>query len=197
MRFKKLLYLSRHGESEYNVKKLLGGDSNLTDNGIKYSEDIFKFFENKYVNNELDVWTSCLKRTIQTATHFKKTKQIKELNEINSGICEDMTYQDIKEKYPEIHLERSKDKYNYRYPEGESYQDIHNRLSNVFKDIEESNKDLLIICHQAVLRVIYSYFFYIDNDTIPYLEIPLNTIFKIYYDLEKNEYVNEIIKINI
>ena len=197
MHNKKILFLSRHGESEYNIKKLLGGDSNLSNNGYKYSKKIFKFFEEKYINKKLNVWTSCLKRTKQTAQYFDKTTQIKELNEINSGICEHMTYQEVKEKYPIIHSERSKDKYNYRYPEGESYQDIHDRLNIVFQKIKESEKDILIICHQAVLRVLYSYFFDISKDEIPYLEIPLNTIFKIYYDEVNNKYVMEKITIQL
>jgi len=195
MKNKKILFLSRHGESEYNVKKLLGGDSNLTNNGIIYSKKIFELFKNKYESKGLNIWTSCLKRTIQTAQYFDKTTQFKELNEINSGICEHMTYQEVKEKYPEVYSDRSKDKYNYKYPEGESYQDIHNRLNIVYQKIKKSEKDILIICHQAVLRVLYSYFFDIGKDEIPYLEIPLNTIFKIYYNEVINKYVMQ--KINI
>ena len=66
----KIIYLSRHGESEYNVKQLIGGDSKLTNNGLKYSKKIYQYFKNKNVH----VWTSKLKRTIQTAQYFKDTK---------------------------------------------------------------------------------------------------------------------------
>lgn len=35
------------------------------------------------------------------------------------GVCEEMTYKMIEEKYPEEFAMRDSDKYNYRYPGGE------------------------------------------------------------------------------
>ena len=35
------------------------------------------------------------------------------------GICEDMTYEEIQEKYPQDFADRDQDKYHYRYPSGE------------------------------------------------------------------------------
>lgn len=35
------------------------------------------------------------------------------------GVCEEMTYEMIEEKYPEEYAMRDLDKYNYRYPGGE------------------------------------------------------------------------------
>lgn len=35
------------------------------------------------------------------------------------GVCEEMTYKMIEEKYPEEYAMRDLDKYNYRYPGGE------------------------------------------------------------------------------
>ena len=37
------------------------------------------------------------------------------LNEIESGVCDSMTYAEIKEKYPNDFLARDKDKFSYRY----------------------------------------------------------------------------------
>jgi 6-phosphofructo-2-kinase/fructose-2,6-biphosphatase 2 len=31
------IYLTRHGESEFNRKQLIGGDSPLSDNGVAYA----------------------------------------------------------------------------------------------------------------------------------------------------------------
>lgn len=47
------------------------------------------------------------------------------------GICEGMTYEDIQVKYPEEFAQRDADKYHYRYPNGESYQDLVARLEPV------------------------------------------------------------------
>lgn len=35
---KRNIYLSRHGESEYNIEDRLGGNSNLSDKGRKYAK---------------------------------------------------------------------------------------------------------------------------------------------------------------
>ena len=40
----KILYLSRHGESEYNILKRIGGNSNITANGEKYAKKIHNYF---------------------------------------------------------------------------------------------------------------------------------------------------------
>lgn len=35
------------------------------------------------------------------------------------GVCEEMTYEEIQENYPEEFALRDQDKYRYRYPKGE------------------------------------------------------------------------------
>lgn len=179
---KKILYLSRHGQSQFNVKKLIGGNSGLTDEGINYSKLLFNYFKDKNVN----IWTSKLKRTIQTASFFDQRfiKNYGELNEINSGICDSMTYQEIEKKFPKEFNKRKNNKYYYRYPNGESYADINKRLQIIYKRIDQSNQDILIIAHQAVLRVLISNYIKINIDEIPYIEVSLNTVYKITIDQE-------------
>jgi len=176
----KVIYLSRHGQSEFNVKKLIGGDSGLTLEGEKYSKLLFDFFKDKKVK----VWTSQLKRTIQTGQYFDhdKIQRFNNLNEIDSGICDSMTYQEVEKKYPEEFKKRKNNKYYYRYPEGESYYDIDQRLKNIYHKIDESVEDILIIAHQAVLRVLISNYIKRDIDEIPYLEVSLNTVYKITFN---------------
>lgn len=64
------IYLTRHGESEYNRAKLIGGDSGLTPAGRDYSRELRKFMD-KENTADLKVWTSSMKRTIQTSAHFQ------------------------------------------------------------------------------------------------------------------------------
>ena len=123
---KVIIYLTRHGESEYNVLKKIGGNSNLTDKGLHYSKVLYEYFQ----NDKIDVYTSNLNRTIQTSQYFHETRAYPELNEINSGICDSKTYEEIKSLYPEEYEKRKISKYCYRYPKGESYEDIKNRLSS-------------------------------------------------------------------
>lgn len=41
------------------------------------------------------------------------------LSRLSQGVCEEMTYEEIQENYPEEFALRDQDKYRYRYPKGE------------------------------------------------------------------------------
>lgn len=179
------LYLSRHGESEYNQKKLLGGNSGLSTRGIKYSSQLFNFINKVSIDSKLNLITSQLKRTIQTAQHFPdKKKSFKFLNEIDAGIFENKSYEFVKQNFPEEYNNRKKDKFNYVYPKGESYKMLQNRVLNVLNYLEKDSINL-IICHNAVLRIIYGYFLNCPEDQIPHLDIPLHTVFYLEIDRYK------------
>lgn len=176
------LYLSRHGESEYNQKKLLGGNSGLSTRGIKYSSQLFNFINKVSIDGKLNLITSQLKRTLQTAQHFPdKKKSFKFLNEIDAGIFENKSYEFVKQNFPEEYNNRKKDKFNYVYPKGESYKMLQNRVLNVLNHLEKDSINL-IICHNAVLRIIYGYFLNCPEDQIPHLDIPLHTVFYLEID---------------
>ena len=65
------------------------------------------------------MWTSTLARTQQTAEFIKAPKvAFKELNEINAGIFENFTYDEVMHSHPQEFAARAKDKLCYRYPEG-------------------------------------------------------------------------------
>lgn len=64
----------------------------------------------------LQVWTSTLKRTIETAAGLPYPKLTwKSLDELDAGVCDGMTYEEIEAAYPEDYEARDNDKYNYRY----------------------------------------------------------------------------------
>ncbi|XP_068965106.1 6-phosphofructo-2-kinase/fructose-2,6-bisphosphatase 1 isoform X2 [Petaurus breviceps papuanus] len=68
-----------------------------------------------------------------------------------------MTYEEIQEHYPEEFALRDQDKYRYRYPKGESYEDLVQRLEPVIMELERQ-ENVLVICHQAVMRCLLAYF---------------------------------------
>ena len=81
------IYLSRHGQSEYNAERRLGGDSPLTQVvlhrvpsdfrtlhftvqvGLQYASRLAEHINSLEIP-ELVVWTSWLNRTVQTAQHI-------------------------------------------------------------------------------------------------------------------------------
>lgn len=75
----------------------------------------------------------------------------KALDEIDAGVCDGMTYKEIKEAFPIDFAQRDQDKFNYRYSGGESYRDVVARLEPVILQLERE-KNILVIGHQAILR---------------------------------------------
>jgi 6-phosphofructo-2-kinase / fructose-2,6-biphosphatase 2 len=64
------IYLTRHGESEYNKIGRLGGDSPLSENGVCYAQKLRKYFEKENIQ-DLRIWCSQKIRAAQTANHLK------------------------------------------------------------------------------------------------------------------------------
>ena len=77
-------YLTRHGQSEYNLLGKIGGDSGLSQNGVEYARRLAKYAEEvigiksvdengKHVKKPVParLWTSTLRRTNETAQYIK------------------------------------------------------------------------------------------------------------------------------
>ena len=180
----KHLYLIRHGETFYNLENRIGGDSELTEKGLSQAEGLAEYFSNK----ELPlIFTSEKRRTIQTAEPIKAMQKkctiipLAEFNEINSGICESMSYKEIREKYPYIYSERKTDKYHYAYPKGEGYASMKERIDrgiNKVMYLSNSSGNIMIIGHRATNRMILSHFLFRREEDVPYIYIPQD---KFYY----------------
>ncbi|KAF8460221.1 6-phosphofructo-2-kinase-domain-containing protein [Kalaharituber pfeilii] len=173
------IWLSRHGESEFNLCGRIGGDADLSSRGRAYAEKLPELVKQSVGDIDLTVWTSTMKRTIQTAQHLPYRKlQWKALDELDAGVCDGLTYEEIEEAYPEDFRARDDDKYNYRYRGGESYRDVVIRLEPIIMEIERS-ENIMVVTHQAVLRCIYAYFMNVPQDQSPWMEIPLHTVIKL------------------
>ncbi|XP_062396899.1 6-phosphofructo-2-kinase/fructose-2,6-bisphosphatase 1 [Sardina pilchardus] len=172
------IYLSRHGESEFNLTGRIGGDARLAPRGQEYARALGKFMKAQVIK-DLKVWTSHMRRTIQTAEGLGVPyEQWKALNEIDAGVCEEMTYEEIQDTHPEEFAMRDQDKYRYRYPKGESYEDLVHRLEPVIMELERQ-ENVLVVCHQAVMRCLLAYFLDKNSSELPYLKCPLHTVLKL------------------
>uniref|UniRef100_A0A8C5F2L7 6-phosphofructo-2-kinase/fructose-2,6-biphosphatase 1 n=1 Tax=Gopherus evgoodei TaxID=1825980 RepID=A0A8C5F2L7_9SAUR len=94
------------------------------------------------------------------------------------GVCEEMSYEEIQAHHPEEFALRDQDKYRYRYPKGESYEDLVQRLEPVIMELERQ-ENVLVICHQAVMRCLLAYFLDKSAEELPYLKCPLHTVLKL------------------
>jgi len=129
------------------------------------------------------VWTSMLKRSIETAEYFDEEeydiKQMRMLNELNAGNAEGLTYDEIRAQWPDQYAERKKDKLRYRYPGagGESYLDVINRLRAVIVEVERMQDHVLLVAHRVVARVLLAYFLGLRREDVASLDVPLGTLY--------------------
>jgi len=143
------------------------------------------------------LWTSSLRRTQQTAEHIQHPKldlpgggtweqmshrTYRNLDEVYAGEFEGLTYDEVKRRAPLEASLRKLDKLGYRYPRGESYYDIITRLERTMIQAETIREPLLIIGHQAVHRLVYSFLRGIPREQATELPIPLHTVIRIDFD---------------
>jgi broad specificity phosphatase PhoE/predicted kinase len=174
------IWLTRHGESEYNERKLIGGDADLGEKGRMFSERLANFVRERSAGGRIEVWTSSLRRTLQTASPLTHKPQVwRALDEVDAGVCDGMTYEQIKQQMPEEYAARAMNKFTYRYPRGESYEDLIKRLEPVVIELERQRFPVLVIAHQAVVRALYAYLMNVPPEGSPHIEIPLHTVIEL------------------
>ena len=170
------VYLTRHGESAYNVTGQIGGDSPLSERGRRYGPALARFVEARAAR-PVRAWTSSLRRTIETAAPLDlPTRAWRLLDEIDAGVCDGWTYEEIRARLPAEYAGRKADKLRYRYPQGESYQDVMERLGPVILELERQREPVLVVAHNAVIRCLYAWFAGRSLEETPHLPIPLHTV---------------------
>jgi broad specificity phosphatase PhoE/predicted kinase len=175
------IWLTRHGQSEWNVLGKIGGDAPLSPLGRAYAENLAAHVHGHFGgSDDLDVFTSTERRARETAAALGiEAGPWRALDEIHAGICEGMTYAEIAKAMPVEFEARKRDKYTYRYPRGESYQDVVQRLDRVIIELERYRTPVLVIAHRAVLRALYGYFLGIAPAETPHLPMPLHTVIQL------------------
>lgn len=179
------LYLMRHGQSKYNVQGRIGGDSSLTEKGRMQSQALAEQFNGVNIPY---IFTSTRTRALQTAEPLMTGHPesihitVPEFDEIDAGVCDGMTYEEIREKMPAEYAARQQDKYSYIYPGGEGYVTLKERVDRGFRKalfISGAAPGIAIIGHQAINRMILSLFLFRRDDAVPYIYVPQNECFHI------------------
>lgn len=148
-----------------------GGDGEQTDGSTGESP------------RSLSVWTSARSHTLETADYFAllgyRVRHRSQMSQMNPGICQKLTPEEIEQQYPDEVRKHNADPYHHRYPRAESYHDLAVRLEPVIFELEREKNDLLIIAHESVLRVLYGYLMACNATDIPNLEFPRDEIIEI------------------
>ncbi|KAJ9639442.1 6-phosphofructo-2-kinase [Coniosporium tulheliwenetii] len=172
------VWLTRHGESIDNIAdqcplsddKALDGPDDL--NGLNCTE-AKRFW----------VWTSMMQRSIQTAQFFDQDRyevnHMRMLDDLNAGMLEGLTHEQVKELYADEYEQRQRDKLRYRYlgERGEGYLDVTNRLKSVILELERVHDHVLLIAPQSVTRILLAYCRGLKSEEITDLHVPLGTLY--------------------
>jgi len=189
------LVLVRHGETEWNVQKKIQGstDIDLNANGILQAEQLGRTLKEN--NRKIaKIYTSRQIRAKKTAEIVSKYlgaeyAEWDGLEEMNLGLWEGNSWTEVAEKFPIEYKEWFEHRRYTRTPQGESYQDLIERLIPALKHIIKIERDdVIIVTHSADIVVLLS----LLN------EIPFNKMFE-YYKMDNMAMVeidsNEIIKL--
>lgn len=156
------LYVARHGQTVWNAQNKVCGvtDVELTEKGIEQAEKLADI-----VPDNIDVIiTSPLNRAIETGKIVAEKNNIpmhieELLIEQNYGI-----YEGIDRKDPQFL--NNKRNFAYRYPDGESMMQVAYRIYGFIDKIrkEYQGKNVLLISHGGVCRIIRTYFIDMTNE---------------------------------
>lgn len=180
------LYLVRHGETEGSeVKRYKGSiDVPLSEKGIEQMEQVAKYLNRSYktYSGLKAVYCSPLIRALKSAEivaepHGLKPIVIPDLRERSFGIWEGMSFNEIKDKYPEEFEAWAGNPLKYSPVGGESTLEVRDRviigLNKILNDHNSQGaRNIAIVAHGGVNRIILCHI----------MGIPLENIFRIEQD---------------
>lgn len=185
------IILLRHCETDCSSEKRYMGakDAPLNDSGRKHAEMLSVQFRDIKFSG---FYSSDLMRACETTRiisekhsperyhehypeHSPEVGRKKELNEINFGDFEGLTFDEIKIKHPEKANEYLRDPLNFRFPGGETLQELSERVLNALGFILKKHDcgTILVVAHGGTNKVILG----------KALNLPLREHFRLMQDL--------------
>ncbi len=158
------IYLIRHGQTNWNTEGRIQGsyDSELNENGIRQAKELGTRLLEPQVSFSR-IYSSMQKRAFETAEIIsditgKPLERVAGLEEINLGSWEGLTWDEVKERYPREFDKWCLDRRYERAPEGESYQEMVERVLAALRRIAAINKeDVAVVTHGAVIMGMQCY----------------------------------------
>ena len=162
-----LLYVTRHGETDYNIEKRYTGSTDIPLNS-KGLLQAHKLAVNLSSVPFDIIISSPLLRTKQTAEIINKSFDVpivimNEFSEINVGIYEGLTKEEAQDKYPEtwekiakIYRDSGVRPIDYAPANGETLRQFDSRIANGLNKLKSDyiDKKILLVCHAFTAKII-------------------------------------------
>lgn len=156
-----MLYVVRHGETQFNVEKRYAGQTDvpLNERGIEQAKELAK----KLAEEPFDVIvTSPLQRARVTAeqicAYHKEIPLIEmdEFREVCVGVYEGLTGAEAQERYPDLWARKCTRQLDDAPTGGETARQVDSRVAKGLAILKEKypEKRVLLVCHGFVSRAI-------------------------------------------
>ena len=160
-----IIYLTRHGQTLWNIEKRLQGRGNspLTEQGIERAKELRDRI--KYIHIDI-IYSSPIERALTTANIIKGDKSIEVITD--DGLME-MCFGDYEGKITDEVMKENpnwdislimKGNTELTAPNGENLAEVRDRVARTMNKIIEANrgKTILIVAHGITLKAIMYYF---------------------------------------
>lgn len=158
-------YLTRHGETDWNIQNRIQGqtDTLLNERGREQAHELAKRLKDEYEIKS--IYTSRQKRARETAEVIGRTIHVtpivrEGLEEISLGSWEGYTWKQVREQFPDEYQAWYTNRRYQIPPGGESYQQLLNRLLPTLDAIlNENSGNVLMVSHSAVIMTLMTYLY--------------------------------------
>jgi len=154
------LLLVRHGDTQAGSSLRYWGQSDveLSAIGLRQAENL----RNRLATQKIDaIYTSNLMRASVTAKTIASKHQLDiiacdELNEVNFGKIEGLTFDEVSQLYPEVAQTWLSRSLNLSFPDGENFDKFNNRVSKFLSRLDKHTPEevILIVAHAGPLRLL-------------------------------------------
>jgi broad specificity phosphatase PhoE len=189
-----LLYLARHGETEWNRFGKTQGiqDTCLSDLGRVQAKRLGEYLKKR--DKITAIYCSDLSRARETAEIIGKELQLNPINEpllreVSFGVWEGLSTPDIEVKYPG-QLTRWRNDLSYAPKGGENLLAVHSRVTSFLDKLKDTypvhDDNVLVISHSATIKVLILSLIGIPLNLITHFKIDQTGLNLISMDGEKN-----------
>jgi broad specificity phosphatase PhoE len=157
-----ILYLLRHGETDWNAKERIQGatDTVLNKRGLEQAYEVAEKLAGEHIET---VYASDLKRARKTGDIVSARLDLpihytKRLREMNFGKAEGVKCSDLQAKFSYIYQAfndiKNPERYEIKYPNGESIGEVQQRFMKlVNKLLDDGRKSVLLVTHGMLIRI--------------------------------------------
>ncbi|GAA2904192.1 histidine phosphatase family protein [Enterococcus pseudoavium] len=161
-----MLYVARHGETEWNQKGIISGRSDIALSEKGYEQAALLAEEVANLSTPItQIIHSPLERARETARIVADKNQLslnmdERLLELDYGDYDGTS--DQQEGYL-----KTRTQFAVRYPHGESLMDVYARVVPLLTELEQDSENIyLLVCHNSVIRAIKNYFEPLENEKV-------------------------------